>query len=127
MAVHFALCSGLTEWRNSEKITPLHVKNGNQKRKPVTSTDIYQGSLNKRLAHKPEKEVDTTLLGPFTKQHPDELLKEEGRISITKRNRPKRIINNLGDTFLCTHSRQSAPDLSTNFERLSADAVSPNG
>ncbi|CAG9537205.1 unnamed protein product [Cercopithifilaria johnstoni] len=124
----------LVKRKNSEKVIPLRVKNSNQKRKPVTSIDIYEGSPNKRLVHKPEEEANGILIDPFTKQHPAELLKEEDRIlemnsAITKRNSPKKKITNLDDTFLCTHSKQSTSDLSTSFERLSAgtDAISQKG
>ncbi|VDK69172.1 unnamed protein product [Litomosoides sigmodontis] len=110
--------------KKNKKAVPLHVKNGSQKRKPITSTDIYLDSPNKRLAHKPPKDTTGTLAGPFAVHHPDELLKEDRMLAInsviTKGNNPKKEITNLDDAFLCTHNRNSAPNFSARFQRLSA-------
>ncbi|EJW87726.1 hypothetical protein WUBG_01365 [Wuchereria bancrofti] len=79
-----------------------------------------------------QKKVRNILLSPLIKQHSDESLKEENRISgingvITKSNNSKKEITSLDDAFLCTRRRQFASHLSTSFERLSAgtDTVSP--
>uniref|UniRef100_A0A1I8EEW4 Ubiquitinyl hydrolase 1 n=1 Tax=Wuchereria bancrofti TaxID=6293 RepID=A0A1I8EEW4_WUCBA len=125
----------LIEWNNNEnnnKVIPQRMKNWNQKRKLTTSTDIYLHSSNKRFTHKSQKKVRNILLSPLIKQHSDESLKEENRISgingvITKSNNSKKEITSLDDAFLCTRRRQFASHLSTSFERLSAgtDTVSP--
>ncbi|EJD75863.1 hypothetical protein LOAG_17075 [Loa loa] len=122
----------LIKWKNSRKVVPQHVKNWNQKRKPFTSTEIYLCSPSKRFTHEPQKEANSILLDPLTKQHPEEPLKE-GVLEINnitvKSNSLAKKITNLDDAFSYTHSRQSTSDLSKSFERLSAgtDAVSPKG
>ncbi|VDO31510.1 unnamed protein product [Onchocerca flexuosa] len=130
---HHAYDASNLKSKNNEKTISQRVENRNQKRKLVTSTYISLYSPSKKLTHESQKEVDSILLRPLSKQHSDELLKADDRIlevnsAISKNNNPKKKISVDGD-FLCIHNRQSSPDLSTSFERLSAgiDAISSQG
>uniref|UniRef100_A0A0R3RUC3 Ubiquitin carboxyl-terminal hydrolase n=1 Tax=Elaeophora elaphi TaxID=1147741 RepID=A0A0R3RUC3_9BILA len=121
------IASNPIKLKNGDKAVKLRVKNGNQKRKPLTSTDIYLDSPTKKLIHEPEMEAKCILLDSPSNQHSDELLKEDTILEIN--DNLKSEMTSLDDSLFCIRSVQSAPDLSTSFERLSAgtDAISSKG
>uniref|UniRef100_A0A915PP11 Ubiquitinyl hydrolase 1 n=1 Tax=Setaria digitata TaxID=48799 RepID=A0A915PP11_9BILA len=87
----------------------------------------------KKLTNEPQKNDSDILSRPIANHYPSESLGKDRMPKVNsvfqKSNSPRRKNSNSDDGFVCLRSKQTAPDLSMSFERLSAgtDSVSPKG